>query len=220
MQADSVFTDAAAIGRLADLGLDVEALCEVVRRSYYSYISCSPNHPPLVRGIWGWGEAVRALRDYVLPLGTWRRSDDRHYSLVIDDSRGVAIAVATGDDATGNPDLSPTTRAVKGISMLLSVVANQAQLNLFSDDDAGGPATNEDAEDRQGLVTWVFLIHRSSNEVRCEISLPSSMGADGRINAWRERIILPAVPVDGDQVEVAKPDTAAPDIEVEVKRRA
>jgi hypothetical protein len=213
----SVLTAGAAAGRLADLGLESEALREVVRRSFHSYISCSPNHPPLVRGIWAWGEAVRALREYALPRG-WRRSDHRNYSVVIDDDRRLAIAVATGDDATGIIELSPTTRAVKGISTLLAVVANQAQLSLFSDNELAAVTSDGTEEDREDLVTWVLLIHRSKREVRCELSLPSSMGSDGRINAWHERIILGAVPVDSDQVDIDAPE--APDIDVDVKRKA
>jgi hypothetical protein len=215
---ESVFPAGAAADSLADLGLEAEPLREVVRRSFHAYISCSPNHPPLVRGIWAWGEAVRALREYTLPNGL-RRSDQNNYSVVIDDERGIAVAVATGDEATGITELSPTTRAVKGISTLLAVVANQAQLSLFSDTDM--PAVPQEvAEDaaREDVVTWILLIHRAKNEVRCELSLPSSMGTDGRINAWHKRIILDAVPVDGDQMDIVVPDV--PDIDVDVQRRA
>jgi hypothetical protein len=215
---ETVYSGGAAAESLADLGLEAEPLCDVVRRSFHAFISCSPNHPPLVRGIWAWGEAVRALREYTLPNGL-RRSDQNNYSVVIDDDRAIAIAVATGDDATGIAQLSPTTRAVKGISTLLSVVANQAQLSPFSDTDmpAVPPEATEDAA-REDVVTWILLIHRAKGEVRCELSLPSSMGTDGRINAWHKRIILDAVPVDGDQMDIVVPDV--PDIDVDVQRRA
>ena len=56
------------------------------------------------------------------------------------------------------------------------------------------------------------------NEVRCELPLPSSMGPDGRINAWHERIILDAVPVDGEPMDIVVPDL--PDSNVDVQRRA
>jgi hypothetical protein len=213
---ESVFSAAAAADRLLNLGLESEPIRDVVRRSFHAFISCTLNHPPLVRGIWAWGEAVRALREYVLP-GGWRRSDESNYSVVIDDVHRVAIAVATGDEATGVAELSPTTRAVKGISTLLRVVANQAQLSLFADADLP-PSDASDAEEYDDVVTWILLIHRAKDEVRCELSLPWSMGSDGRINAWRERIILDAVPVDGGQMEIVVPE--GPDIDVDVQRRA
>jgi hypothetical protein len=214
---ESVFSAGAAASRLANLGLEAEPLREVVRRSFHAYISCSPNHPPLVRGIWAWGEAVRALREYTLPKGL-RRSDESNYSVVIDDERRIAIAVATGDVATGIPELSPTTRAVKGILTLLAVVANQAQLSLFSEADLSPVTRNTGEEQRESVVTWLLLIYRAGNEVRCELSLPSSMGTDGRINAWHERIILEAVPVDDTQMDIVVPE--GPDIDVDVQRRA
>ena len=205
--------------RLSRLGLESEPLREVVRRSFHAFISCSPNHPPLVRGIWAWGEAIRALREYALPLG-YRRSDERNYSLVVDEGRRIALAVATGDEATGIRQLTPSTRSVKGSSTLLRVVANQAQLSLFGELDSAEVAEIDapDGDIGDDVVTWILLIHRGSSEVRCELSLPSSMGPDGRINAWHERIILEPVPVDGEPMEIVIPD--APDIDVDVQRRA
>jgi hypothetical protein len=215
---ESVFAGGDAADRLASLGLESEPLREVVRRSFHAFISCSPNHPPLARGIWAWAEAVRGLREYTLPKGL-RRSDQNNYSVVIDEDRRIVIAVATGDEATGIAGLTPSTRAVKGNSVLLAVVANQAQLSLFSADEL--PTTpqmagNDDV--REDMATWILLIHRATNEVRCELSLPLSMGTDGRINAWHERIILDAVPVDGEPMDIVVPDV--PDINVDVQRRA
>ncbi len=67
-------------------------------------------------------------------------------------------------------------------------------------------------------MTWVLLIHRAADEVRCELSLPFSMALDGHIDGWCERILLGSIPIDGDLVEVEPP--TQPDINVEVKRRA
>lgn len=215
---ESVFTGSDADTPLENLGLKAEPLREVVRRSFHAFISCSPNHPPLARGIWAWAEAVRALREYTLPNGL-RRSDQNNYSVVIDDDRRIVFAVATGDEATGIAGLTPTTRAVKGISVLLAVVANQAQLSLFSTEELPTlPQSSDDDDVRADMVTWMLLIHRAKNEVRCELSLPSSMGPDGRINAWHQRIILEAVPVDGEPIDIVVPEL--PDINVDVQRRA
>lgn len=215
---ESVFAGGDAADHLANLGLESEPLREVVRRSFHAFISCTSNHPPLARGIWAWAEAVRGLREYTLPKGL-RRSDQNNYSVVIDDDRRIVIAVATGDEATGVAGLTPTTRAVKGISVILAVVANQAQLSLFSTDELPTtPQTPDNDDVREDMTTWILLIHRAKNEVRCELSLPSSMGMDGRINAWHKRIILDAVPVDGEPMDIVVPDV--PDIDVDVQRRA
>jgi hypothetical protein len=201
--------------RLTELGLDVESLTDVVSQGYYAFVSCSPNHPRLIPGIWAWGETVRALREYTLPKG-WSRSDENNYAVVIDPPGEMAIAVATGDAATGIKDLVPTTKANKGPSTADAVQANHLQLLLFGDLPIPSAANDDGAE--KDRLTWLLLVHRAASEVRCELSLPVTMGADGKVSAWKERILLPAIPLDGDRVEIAPPDQ--PDINIDVKRRA
>jgi hypothetical protein len=200
--------------RLTELGLDVDAIVDVVSQGYQAFVSCSPNHPRLIPGIWAWGETVRALREYVLPKG-WSRSDENNYAVVIDPLGEMAIAVATGDAATGMKDLVPTTKANKGPSTADAVQANHLQLLLFG--DLPVPSAANDGGDKERL-TWLLLVHRAISEVRCELSLPVTMGADGKVSSWKERILLPAIPLDGDPVEIVPPQQ--PDIDIDVKRRA
>jgi hypothetical protein len=44
------------------------------------------------------------------------------------------------------------------------------------------------------------------------------MNSDGRINSWKERILLPAVPFDGTPIDFVEPNE--PDLDIEIKRRA
>ena len=67
-------------------------------------------------------------------------------------------------------------------------------------------------------VTWLLLMHTAEDELRAELSLPASMGHDGRIDAWKERIILPSTPLDPIE-SIDFPDFG-PDLEVDVRRRA
>lgn len=202
--------------RLRELGLDQAKLAEVVRRGYYQFITCTPNDPPLFPGFSAWAMTVRALREYLVPEG-WRRSDENNYSLVINDGATVAIAVSTGDDATGQADRNPSTKSSKGPSTIDAVSANRIQLSLFADLPALPASARAPARD-SSWITWILLVHRSTNEVRCELSLPSSMGEDGRVDEWQERIILGSLSLDTDFVEETLP--ALPDITVEVTRRA
>jgi len=92
---------------------------------------------------------------------------------------------------------------------------NQLHLGLeFSDQAVVSADANDVAPER---VTWILLAHRSGEEVRCEISLPSSF-EDGYISGWYERILLSPVPVDKDPIEVSTPES--PDIEISIKRKA
>lgn len=69
-------------------------------------------------------------------------------------------------------------------------------------------------------MTWILLVHRAMNEVRYELSLPRSMGNDGRIDTWQERIILGSIPVDSELLEITPPQLPQSDISIDVKRRA
>lgn len=215
----TVHVDVADVrSRLAELGLEETLIAEVVRRGYGVFISATANDPPLFPGFAAWAQMVRALREYLLPQ-QWERSDENNYSLVINPSGTVAIAVATGDDATGTTNSNPTTKSSKGPSTVEAVTSNQFQLSLdFPPVPVPAPARPTDTEDKR--MTWILLVHRAMNEVRCELSLPSSMGPDGRISSWQERIILGSIPVDPEALEITPPPQPLPDINVDVKRRA
>lgn len=213
-----VYADAEAIDdRLAQLGLEEGRLAAIVRRGYLAFASCTPNDPPLYPGFSAWAAMVRGLREYLLP--EWTRCDENNYSLVINPGGTMAIAVATGDDATGRFDFSPTTKSSKGPSTIDAVASNQMQLELpYVFDAAPVPAVDDSLEEKR--MTWILLVHRARGEVRCELSLPTSMGSDGRVDGWRERIILKSIPTDTEFVEITPPQPLQPDISVDVKRRA
>ena len=208
--------DGAIEDRLAQLGLEEDRLTEVVRRGHLAFASCTPNDPPLYPGFSAWATMVRGLREYLLPA--WSRCDENNYSLVVNPSGTMAIAVATGDDATGRIDASPTTKSSKGPSTADAVNSNQMQLELPYIFDSA-PVVADDGSPEEKRMTWILLVHRAHNEVRCELSLPTSMGTDGRVDGWRERIILKAIPTDPEVIAITPPQPL-PDISVDVKRRA
>lgn len=203
--------------RLAELGLAQEALSKVIRQGYVAFAACTANDPPLYPGFSAWAAMVRGLREYLLP--EWSRSDESNYSLVVNPTGTVAIAVATGDEATGRQESLPTTKSSKGPSTVEAVTTNQLQLKLpfiFPPLEAPVDSVNSSAK----RMTWILLVHRGLNEVRCELSLPTSMGSDGRVDGWRERIILSAIPTDPEVLEIVPPQQPQPDIVVDIKRRA
>lgn len=201
--------------RLAALRLEEEALKDAVRRGQLAFISCTANHPPQFPGMAAWAETVRALREYVVPLD-WQRSNDNNYALVVSPDGRMAIAVATGNDGTGRADATPSTNARKGPSTSDAVAANQLRFTFMDERPARTARPSADGDETR--TTWILLIHRAASEVRCELSLPISIGEDGHIDAWRERVLLGSIPLDGDFVEVAPPPQ--PDITIDVRRRA
>jgi len=209
----SVYIEAHHVkARLAAMGLSDEPLAHAARRWYLSWVSFTINHPPFAIGIAAWMEAVAALREGLLPLG-WTRSDEKNYALVIHPNGSMAINIASGDIGTGIPTANVSNRAPKGVSTADAISVNQVQLEL----DLPVPDMPHVRGD-EGPLTWFLLLHRAGSEVRCELSLPSQISADGRITRWQERIMLPSIPLDGTEVEIVAP--VGPDLDIDVKRKA
>jgi hypothetical protein len=198
--------------RLASMGLTSEPLVHAARRWYLSWISFTANHPAFAIGIAAWMEAVAALREGLMPLG-WLRSDERNYALAIHPDGSMAINIASGDAGTGIPTASVSNRAPKGASTADAISVNQVQLDL----DLPIPDMPHVRGD-EGPLTWFLLLHRAGAEVRCELSLPSQLSADGRITRWQERIMLPSIPLDDTDVEIVAPEGS--ELDIDVKRKA
>ena len=156
---------------------------------------------------------VRGLRNTCC---VWERSDENNYSLVVNPARNVAIAVATGNDGTSgrSPDDQILKGAEHGRGGGVQPAAARASLCLSAVAAPSRPANRTATDD-------VDSSHPpGAGEVRCEVSLPISMGEDGRVDAWRERILLGSIPLDGDLAEAVPPGPPLPDIDVRIRRRA
>ncbi len=194
--------------RLYQLSLTVAALSEAVWQGYLARTQLTDHHPRIFFGYSMWAQTVAALRDNLRPDG-WLKSDQGNYELTINDTVKLAIAVTTGDECTGLAHLNPSNKCPKGINTVDAISANN-QSDLFAE---FLPPVIE----QTGLNTWVLLMHLSDNEIRAELSLPSEI-SNGKIKAWKERIILPAIPRTDDFIDVNMP--AVPEIDVPIRRKA
>ncbi len=215
----AVFASSAdAQQRLNELGLNEQVLLDAARRGFLAWASCTENHPPLFRGNTAWANAICALREGLTPHG-WRAVDEMGLPLTVNASNTIAITVATGDENTAHPEKDPTTRSSKGPRTSDLIAVNRCQAQLF-DTDRYLPQLLRQPRDRTGMI---LLFHRDmeNQELRCELSTPSSMSVDGRVDGWIERIILSSTPFDGDawSAEVGGgPDGS--DIDIEIMKRA
>jgi hypothetical protein len=195
---------------LAALGLTRQVLLEAVLAGLLARDACTPNDPPFLPGIYQWGRTVRVLREVLAPLG-WSRSDEGNFCTVVEPEGRFAIAVASGCEQTGVVGREmPTTKCRKGPNTADAVHANE-QLYLFR--ELAPVVTRE--PDR---ATWILLFHNDAKEIRAELSLPNSIGEDGHINGWRDRIIIGSQLLDGDKAPAA-PDFG-PDPTIDVRRKA
>lgn len=208
LHADPVSTSEA----LAGLGITEDILLNAAMEGYLARANCTANHPTLFPSFVAWGEAVRALRDGLAPLG-WVRSNERNWPRAIHPDGRTAITVSTGDDATGVASASPSTTSAKGPSTVEALEVNRAQFWLPGME----PPEAADDDEESKPTTWLLLVHHAKGEVRCELSLPLDVNHEGRVTVWRERILLKSIPTDPVVPEIVQPDQ--PDIDVDVRRK-
>jgi hypothetical protein len=154
---------------------------------------------------------VAALREQLRPLD-WVREDIGSYALTAHEDLKLAISVASGDEATGNASAHPSNRSRKGRNTVEAIEANR-QLELFE-------RLPPEDQAEEGKQTWVLMHHTdtSRGEIRAELSRPLSIGKDGKISEWAERIILSSIPFEDDLVEIYGP--SGPDIDIDIRRKA
>ena len=199
-------------GRLKALGLTVDILLDAVRAGFTGRSTCSELDPLMYPGQTMWAHTVRRLRQGTAPIG-WKPDNASNYCVALS-PEGIAIAVATGDVNTGRPDAIPSTSSPKGPCTLEAVALNQLPLDLR----LPGEATPSQPAEFTQRQTWLLLIHLDHSEVRAELSLPSSLDEQDRVTGWQERIILPSVDFDPNQIQLHPDDSG--DIDIDVRRRA
>jgi len=206
--------------RLDELKLDEETITDAVQAGFMQWAACTANHPPSYPGFSAWSETVKNLRDQLLPRG-WLRSNEANLPFTTNAEGTVAIAVATGDEATGEEDLTPCTKSRKGPRTRKAVAVNNRQLTLFPVEVTPAELAQLQGEGRR--MTWLLLFFRDEfkREVRFELSRPTKINKDEKVDGWIERILFRPFPFDGDIVEIPRIETPNDGtINIEIKRKA
>jgi hypothetical protein len=197
--------------QLAAMGLSVPVLLEAVTAGEVARLGCTANTPYCFPGIAAWAYTVTALRDLLVPLG-WEKSDAGNYPLIVHPTRTFSIGVATGNEDTANRYITPKTKFPKGPATIERVEMNG--MTLF-----GEPVLLKRIEPAPDHSTWLLLIARNIDGVRSELSLPNSIGEDGRVDGWNERIVLPTIDPNGGRGLSAPLPEPGPDFDIDVVRR-
>jgi hypothetical protein len=211
MKTNVVYVEPQAVEeRLAQMELTEEVLVEALRLAHVYAARLTENHPRIYPGLVMWAEVVASLRNLLRPMG-WHRPDSSVYEVIINADDKLGIAVASGDEGTGNPDANPSNKSPKGRYTVMAVDANR-QADMFADMLPTRPATSE-------LKTW-FLLHHfdaKKKERRIELSRPFDMDSDGKIIEWSERIILAPLTFGDDLGDLIFPES--PDVDFEIYRK-
>jgi hypothetical protein len=198
---------------LARLGLTAEPLQDAVRGGVLARISRTANDAPGAPGFYQWNETLRMLREMLVAEG-WERRNEDGFATVVNPAKGIALSVSSGNENTGIASEIPSTKYPKG-PCTVDRVASNLQMELFPE-DSPRPGASDEAE---SIPTWTLLFVTDEHEVRSELSLPVLMDG-GQISGWKERIILPAIPLDGDGSKRMPEPDFGPDIDIEIRRRA
>ncbi|WP_081079128.1 hypothetical protein [Burkholderia territorii] len=212
MHATIVFYEPADVDtRLASLELDRQVLIDAVLQALMYRARLTAHHPRLYRHSVLTNETVAALRDLLVPRG-WEKQDEGNYELVVNPALGAAIAVASGDDATGLKDFTPSNKSEKGPRTVKAVDDNRTA-DLF-------PETLPPVQDEQRVLdTWILLHHLDGDEIRLELSRPNGYDSTQHfVTSWSERIVLGPIDLDGEPTVLPIPH--APDIDVVVSRKS
>jgi hypothetical protein len=207
--------------RLRELGLDESVLLEAAQRGQAVRAGYTDFYPTSFPGLAAWAETVAALRE-ALCLQGWHSLSESNFCLVASPDYSMAIAVATGDEATGDPEREPQTKSAKGKKTVQAVSSNIRQLSLFDALGIRELTPSCDTSSVSTRTTWLLLIHRDSEnkELRCELSLPTGMDEDQRVDGWAERILLSPTSLDGDDGAIDDLEPQGPEIDFDIPRRA
>lgn len=191
-------------------GLTVEILEQVIKSGEIARDSCTKNDPPSTAGFTAWSTSVRTLRDLLVPQG-WERNDEQNFSTVISPNKDIAIAVATGNEATGDETKIPNTKYARGAATQAAIHENRVKFSLF-------PLPPEDKV-KETRTTWILLKRRAHNgdTVYAELSLPHTMTKEGFVESWNTRIILEPILIDPT---IVLEDDSTEEIDIPVIRKA
>lgn len=209
-------------GRLAALGLTMEELHGIFKRAQAERSACTALDPITLPGVVFWGRVIRFAREAYIPKG-WKPKRPKLIELVVNAEEKFAFTVCSGNFNTGKQGSEhPASRYGKGTAMKERIAANQLVLPGMET-----PPLRRDADAYAG-ETWCLLYYHEAvkdedeatekTRLWSELSLPKSVGDRGKIDTWKERIILD--PIDFDE-PLALPDPDEenpPDIDVPIQR--
>ncbi|HVZ90261.1 MAG TPA: hypothetical protein VG843_01330 [Rhizomicrobium sp.] len=210
--------------RLAELGLALEPLLQVVEGSVAGYSACTANDPPMAQGWEAWRWGTRRAREIFVPTG-WERDDTGNLSSIVNHALRLRIVVVNTDDGTGRLDAEPSNRSKKG-GRSEQAANHNLQLRLALEPPEIERAIQEQmkADALSDYETWYLCQHimldiKRGDISRAELSFPTTVSC-GYLGGWKERIILrdDDGPVGSKARE--RDDGFTPEFEINVRRRA
>lgn len=206
MLATIIFNEPETVdARLASLDLDQQVLIDAFVQANMFFARLTSHHPLLYRYGVLTAETVAALRDFLAPRG-WEVRNEGNYELVFNPKFNMSIAVASGNEGTGDRLRVPSNKSEKGPRTAKAVKDNQTA-DLFPETMLTAPESIVPTD------TWILLHHRCGNEIRLELSRPNGFDDTERfVTGWSERILLSTISLDNDPMPMPMPQLPEDDI--------
>lgn len=171
---------------LADMGLPMDFLQDVIAATRDQVASINPLSPNGYKGTSPWAIGTGLLRERLLAMGPhWQISRYKNDEETINTDLNFSITVKSGNAQTGLLAPPPSQKSPLGKRMQQAVLSNGVQLGLFPPDEL--PAKPSDARTR-----WFLLLNFDGEVPRAELSLPNEISANGKAFAgYHRRIIIP-----------------------------
>ena len=200
--------------RLALLGLNVELLHSVLRRAEFAAANCTRHHPVTAPSLYRWCEATKEFRD-LLVLEGWEARDHDGIARTMSPDGTFGVVIISGNEYTGDKYNTPSPKHARGSAGVRDVHDNH-QLYLFQAPDVGAYQVGT----AERPLTW-YLLHRvTPTHIFAELSLPTEATDGGKIEGWRERIILPPIDLnEGESLRMGDSDDGEEDLDVPVVRK-
>ena len=160
----------ASSARLAELGLSPADFEFVLAGADAEARTWTALAPPVMAGMARWGKTNELLRVRLLPRG-WTHDDPRNMPRTISPAGDFAIVAATGDGATGRPDVTARNLYARGVETVRAV--GRGDQLAFDYPGLEPPAADD-------LAIWLLLYHPAGDEIRAELSRPDSISPAGR----------------------------------------
>jgi hypothetical protein len=198
--ATALWTDPADIAReLTALGFSVAAMRDIALVWGAAMRSGTRHLPRTFPATAAWAHSTSRLRDHGVRTG-YSPEFERGVELCVNKETGIAIVFCSGNSATGDHRMTPSTKHPRGTCSREVLLAQTAF--FWRRDDR--------PENAKRYTTWIMLARMTDGKVYTEFSWPATVSAYGHVGRWHARIILPVIDLNAPRA----PESAIDDVEL------
>lgn len=164
---------------LNKIGITQNILIDACKTGLLSKANCTSFDTKGQAGYIQWNDTNSKLRLLTNNKG-WEKYQENGIEGIISIDKTIRIIPSSGNAATGNPNQTASNKNPKGESCI-KLIDKTCQGNIF---------TGYSEPEEEKFETYILLYYANSKELRMELSKPSSIDKQGKINAWDKRLIL------------------------------